>query len=181
MPKLTAAVRARRAFMEQYHLECRAGRECLLTRGVPVTTLYRTPATEGDAGAAIAETTSAIITCLDRLELGDHAVDQVQPALKEVSESLAKVPHLPADFPALLCLHKWSVLPTLPPFPPPAPPQSLSSGALNPALTHVRLLELNAMRAAATVDADSIRQLTFDLNALYTSFIDFLRRPKARP
>jgi hypothetical protein len=30
--------------MEEYHLEgCRKARECLLTRGVPMTTLYRTP------------------------------------------------------------------------------------------------------------------------------------------
>lgn len=48
---------------------CRAAKECLLTRGVPLTTLYRAPVGDGDAGAAIAETTSAIITCLDGLNM----------------------------------------------------------------------------------------------------------------
>mmetsp|Transcript_27478 Transcript_27478/g.56340 ORF Transcript_27478/g.56340 Transcript_27478/m.56340 type:complete len:167 (+) Transcript_27478:181-681(+) len=66
------------AFMEEYHLEGhRKAKECLLTRGVPMTTLYRTPVGDNDAGAAIAETTEAIITALDGLELGNSAVDEV--------------------------------------------------------------------------------------------------------
>ena len=67
------------AFMAQYHLlECRKAAECLLTRGVPVTSLYRqAPLDTSGSGAAIAETTSALITCLDGLNLGNHAVDEV--------------------------------------------------------------------------------------------------------
>lgn len=60
-------------FMKTYNLEdCRAAKECLLIRGVPMTVLYRAPVGEHDAGAAIAETTETIITCLDSLNLGNH-------------------------------------------------------------------------------------------------------------
>jgi ESCRT-I complex subunit VPS28 len=81
------------AFMTRYHLaDCRKARECLLTRGVPLTVLYRhAPSDASGAGAAIAETTSALITCLDGLNLGNHAVDEVQPALKDVLDCLNKV------------------------------------------------------------------------------------------
>jgi ESCRT-I complex subunit VPS28 len=93
--------------MDEYQMDCRKAKECLLTRGVPVTTLYRKPVSDADAGAAIAETTSAIITCLDLLTLGNTAVDEVQPQLKEVMDSITKVPHLPDDFDGLVKLKKW--------------------------------------------------------------------------
>jgi len=96
------------AFMAEYHMQdCRKARECLLVRGVPVTTTTRAPVSEADAGAAILRTTEAIITCLDGLGLGNTAVDEVQPAVKEVMDALSKVPHLPADFPGLQATQRW--------------------------------------------------------------------------
>jgi len=94
-------------FMDEYQMDVRKAKECLLTRGVPVTTLYSKPVNDNDAGAMIAETTSAIITCLDSLNLGNHAVDDVHPQLKDVVDSITKVPHLPHDFPELISLRQW--------------------------------------------------------------------------
>jgi len=62
---------------------------------------------DNDAGAAIAETTEAIITALDGLELGNSAVDEVQPLVRDVMDSLTKVPHLPAAFPGLGTMREW--------------------------------------------------------------------------
>lgn len=133
------------SFMNEYSIDCRKAKECLLTRGVPMTTLYRTPVGDSDAGAAIAETTSAIITCLDLLNLGNHAVDEVQPGLRDVMDSITKVPRLPAEFPGLEKMRYW-------------------------------LETLNSMRAAESVNEEQVRQLIFDLNAVYSAFMDWLKK-----
>mmetsp|Transcript_36657 Transcript_36657/g.47344 ORF Transcript_36657/g.47344 Transcript_36657/m.47344 type:complete len:144 (+) Transcript_36657:317-748(+) len=134
-----------RLFMDEYQMDVRKAKECLLTRGVPVTTLYSKPVNDNDAGAMIAETTSAIITCLDSLNLGNHAVDDVHPQLKDVVDSITKVPHLPHDFPELISLRQW-------------------------------LQRLNSMRAADSIDEDGVRQLVFDLNAVYGAFMEWLKK-----
>jgi ESCRT-I complex subunit VPS28 len=134
------------AFMVEYHmLDCRKAREVLLIAGVPSTTFNRQPVGDADAGAAILRTTEAIITCLDGLSLGNVAVDEVQPAVKDVMDAITKVPHLPADFPSLPATQRW-------------------------------LEALNAMRAAETVDEASVRQLIFDVNALYAAFKSWVEK-----
>jgi|AntAceMinimDraft_5_1070358.scaffolds.fasta_scaffold22032_2 hypothetical protein len=75
------------AVMAQYHLlECCKSAESFLARGVPVTSVYRhAPLDTSGSGPAIAETTSALITCLGGLKFGNHAEDEVRaPSLQDI-------------------------------------------------------------------------------------------------
>lgn len=49
-------------------MDCRAAKECLLTRGVPMTTVYRAPVNDVDAGASIAEVFKPFLSVLLRAE-----------------------------------------------------------------------------------------------------------------
>ena len=133
------------AFIAQYRMDARMARECLLERGCPITTLFPGARPAADSGAAIAETTTALITAVDALQLDYGSMDDLHPLLSDVSKSINKVPYLPAGFPGLDKLQQW-------------------------------LAKLNDMRAAERLDDDEVRQLKFDLESLYKSFMDWLKK-----
>jgi hypothetical protein len=51
--------------------------------------------------------TTALINCLDGIEMGNHAVDYLQPFVKDVMDTINKVPHIPAGFEGLSKLRSW--------------------------------------------------------------------------
>lgn len=55
----------------------------------------------------MAEATQHYITSLDVLKLGMHEVDQVQPPLSDLLNSLHRVPQLPPDFEGKAKVRDW--------------------------------------------------------------------------
>ena len=60
-----------------------------------------------NAAATVAEATQHYITSLDVLKLGMHEVDQVQPPLSDLLNSLHRVPQLPPDFEGKVKVRDW--------------------------------------------------------------------------
>ena len=94
-------------------MDCPRAVERLLRAGVPATTLHNTADTNNkqDATAVIFETTTNIITAQNVLEmhLNDMTVDvdEIQPYLTDVMDTLTRVPNLPANFEPVEKLRKW--------------------------------------------------------------------------
>lgn len=55
----------------------------------------------------MAETVQAFITAMDALRLGQRAVDEIQPLVKDVASSLVNVPNLPAEFEGMQKMRLW--------------------------------------------------------------------------
>ena len=55
----------------------------------------------------VAETVQAFITAMDALRLGQRAVDEIQPLVKDVASSLVRVPNVPADFEGMQKMRVW--------------------------------------------------------------------------
>lgn len=80
-------------------------------------------------------------------------------------DCITKVPNLPAEFPGLDQLKSWLVFAHV-----------HFKCFSNCAEFLPRLEKLNGQRAAETVDGEQVRQLIFDLNAIYSAFMDWLKR-----
>lgn len=55
----------------------------------------------------VAETVQAFITAMDALRLGQRAVDEIQPLVKDVAGSLVKVPNIPSEFEGMQKMRLW--------------------------------------------------------------------------
>jgi len=119
--------------------------ERLLGSGVPATTLYAA-ADDRHVTVIVQEATEKFITALDTLNLGQRAVDEVQPPVSDLMEALTRVPGYDMDQSnnAALKIEEW-------------------------------LGKLNRMRASDEMTDDDIRQITHDINASYESFRRFLQ------
>tara|TARA_B110000971_G_scaffold215512_1_gene249135 strand:- start:229 stop:858 length:630 start_codon:yes stop_codon:yes gene_type:complete len=95
-------------FLKAYQMDCPRAVERLLRAGVPATTLHNTSEVGfQDSAVIVAETTSNFITAKDALALDQRAVDEVQPLLSDLMDSLTRVPGLPANFGPTEKLRAW--------------------------------------------------------------------------
>lgn len=78
---------------------------CLL--GVPATVLHGGGKDDRGNTVIVAETVQAFITAMDALRLGQRAVDEIQPLVKDVASSLVRVPNMPADFEGMQKMRLW--------------------------------------------------------------------------
>mmetsp|Transcript_20106 Transcript_20106/g.45561 ORF Transcript_20106/g.45561 Transcript_20106/m.45561 type:complete len:134 (+) Transcript_20106:525-926(+) len=93
-------------------MECPRAVDRLLRTGVPATTLHQTQANEGAASneaVRVAECVQHFITAMDALKLDQRAVDEVQPLLSDLMDSLTRVSGLPANFDPVDMLKRWLI------------------------------------------------------------------------
>jgi len=93
-----------RKFMLQYNLDCNAAYHRLVEVGIP-----DVGEVGGDA-KYIAETVQHFITLMDSLKLKMVAVDEIQPLVGDLLESLNKVSNLPNDFEGKIKIQNWFTL-----------------------------------------------------------------------
>ena len=91
-------------FMQLYQMDCPRASERLLRMGVPEPIRQVT----GDSHAVtVAETVQHFITTMDAVKLEQRAVDELQPLLSDLMESLTKLPETPNDFEPNRKVQKW--------------------------------------------------------------------------
>ncbi|CAJ1961721.1 unnamed protein product [Cylindrotheca closterium] len=90
-------IRSTEEFMKLYEMDCPRADERLLKMGVPEP--IRNTSTES-AGVAVtvAEAVQHFITIMDAVKLEQRAVDDLQPLLSDLMDSLARLPETPNDF-----------------------------------------------------------------------------------
>lgn len=132
-------------FIQQHGLgNCHHARKRLLVEKVPITVKHRTTDSRGEQ-ANVAETVSNFITTMDSLKLDIRAVDEIQPLLNDVVNSLNR--HSITDeglLSAKMKLSEW-------------------------------LLTLNKMRASEELDEDQARELAHQLERGHNAFHRSLR------
>ena len=93
----------------------------------------------------VAETVQGFITAMDALKLQQRAVDEIQPLLSELMNSLTKVPGLtPVTFESSKKISNW-------------------------------LIKLNQWRASEELGDEDVRQLIYDLESAYNEFHRYLK------
>ena len=95
------------SFITENRMEVRMAKECLLVRGVPMTTLYHTPTSAANSSAVIYELSTALVSAQDYLSLGVASMDEFQPLIADVCTLITKVPYLPADLKGLVKIQEW--------------------------------------------------------------------------
>ncbi|KAL0489358.1 vacuolar protein sorting protein VPS28 [Acrasis kona] len=93
------------AFMREYKIDLPAAKNRLLKIGVPATVEHGGQTDFNQR--LIAQTTQHFITAMDSLKLDMHSVDQIQPLLNDLVDSLNKVPI--KDFDQKNKLKQWLV------------------------------------------------------------------------
>lgn len=93
-------------FMRVYQMDCPLASHRLLVMGVPE------PVKNSDGGnkpvaANVAETVSLFITTMDAVKLDQRAVDEIQPYLSDLMNSLVQLPDTPNDFGPNHKVQKW--------------------------------------------------------------------------
>lgn len=91
-------------FMSEYRLECKAAVKRLIEEGIPLQS-----AKIDDTARNVAETVQFFITAMDALKLELKSVDQIQPLLSELSESLYKISLLPEEWEGKVKIKNWLV------------------------------------------------------------------------
>jgi ESCRT-I complex subunit VPS28 len=84
-------------FMNIYQLDCPRASERLLKMGVPEPIRKNVNDSTGVA-VTVAETVQHFITTMDAVKLEQRAVDELQPLLSDLMDSLTKLPETPNDF-----------------------------------------------------------------------------------
>mmetsp|Transcript_25457 Transcript_25457/g.39078 ORF Transcript_25457/g.39078 Transcript_25457/m.39078 type:complete len:221 (-) Transcript_25457:30-692(-) len=82
-------------FMDMYQMDCPRASERLLRMGVPEQ-IKR--ADHGDVAVTVAKAVEHFITAMDAVKLEQRAVDELQPLLSDLMNSLTMVPETPNDF-----------------------------------------------------------------------------------
>lgn len=81
-------------FMRDYRMDCPRAQERLLRCGVPATVLHKSTASDGaETAVRVAECVQHFITAMDALKLEQRAVDEVQPLVADLMNSLTRVPN----------------------------------------------------------------------------------------
>jgi len=83
-------------FMKLYEMDCPRASERLLTMGVPEP--IRQTAESAVVAVTVAETVQHFITIMDSIKLEQRAVDDLQPLLSDLMDSLTRLPDTPNDF-----------------------------------------------------------------------------------
>jgi len=98
------------SFVRDYNLECTYALSRLVQKGIPATIEHNTdpdPTPTGNIAVLVAQATQNYITAMDALKLDMTAVDEIQPQLNDLFESLNKIPDLPPDFEGKTKLRTW--------------------------------------------------------------------------
>ena len=77
-------------------MDCPRARERLLVMGVPEP--IKSPDDANRVAVTVAEAVQHFITTMDAVKLEQRAVDELQPLLSDLWESLTRLPDLPNDF-----------------------------------------------------------------------------------
>jgi ESCRT-I complex subunit VPS28 len=100
----SSSISTAEAFMELYRMDCPRAAERLLRMGVPEPIRSNT----GDSHAVtVAETVQHFITTMDAVKLEQRAVDELQPLLSDLMDSLTKLTKTPNDFEPNWKVQKW--------------------------------------------------------------------------
>ncbi|CAB9520814.1 protein sorting-associated protein 28 homolog [Seminavis robusta] len=92
-------------FMQIYQMDCPRARERLLVMGVPE--IIKSGPEESKVAVSVAETVQAFITVMDAVKLEQRAVDELQPLLGDLMESITRLPETPNDFEPNRKVEKW--------------------------------------------------------------------------
>ncbi|XP_041484337.1 vacuolar protein sorting-associated protein 28 homolog [Lytechinus variegatus] len=122
-------------FMKKYRMNCPAAME-RIKEDRPITIKKD----DGNTSECIAQIVSLFITVMDKLRLDMKAVDEVEPEVKELSETMGRMGSLPAEYDGKEKISKW-------------------------------LKTMGSMRAADELSEEQIRQLLYDLDSAYNSFM----------
>jgi ESCRT-I complex subunit VPS28 len=90
--------------MHLYQMDCPRATERLLKMGVPA------PIKSGDDdnhAVTVAEAVQHFITAMDAVKLEQRAVDELQPLLSDLMDSLTRLPETPNDFEPNRKVSKW--------------------------------------------------------------------------
>jgi ESCRT-I complex subunit VPS28 len=91
-------------FMALYQMDCPRAAERLLRLGVPEP--LKSSTTDNKA-VTVAETVQHFITTMDAVKLEQRAVDELQPLLSDLMDSLTRLPDTPDDFEPNRQVRKW--------------------------------------------------------------------------
>jgi ESCRT-I complex subunit VPS28 len=95
-------------FMHLYQMDCPRASERLLKMGVPEPLKSHDSSSHGAVMAVtVAETVQHFITTMDAVKLELRAVDELQPLLADLMDSLTRLPDTPNDFEANRKVKKW--------------------------------------------------------------------------
>jgi ESCRT-I complex subunit VPS28 len=83
-------------FMERYQMDCPRATERLLKMGVPEP--IRQSTDTAMHAVTVAETVQHFITTMDAVKLEQRAVDELQPLLSDLMDSLTRLPDTPNEF-----------------------------------------------------------------------------------
>ncbi|KXJ29064.1 vacuolar protein sorting-associated protein 28 homolog [Exaiptasia diaphana] len=90
------------AFMKKFRLDCPAALE-RINEGRPITIKDD----KGNTSKAIADSVSLFITIMDKLRLQIRAVDEVQPDLRDLMDTMNSMSNLPDDFEGKDKVNTW--------------------------------------------------------------------------
>lgn len=85
-----------KTFMHLYQMDCPRATERLLVQGVPEA--IKGGSTDANHAVTVAETVQHFITTMDAVRLEQRAVDELQPLLSDLYDSLTRLPETPNDF-----------------------------------------------------------------------------------
>ncbi|KAJ6234178.1 vacuolar protein sorting-associated protein [Anaeramoeba flamelloides] len=96
-------------WMKNYGMNCKAAEKTLIEQGVPSTIIHGNnyEKEQGESGVFIFQTASFFITAMDSVKLNMIAVDQLQPVLSDLLNSLNKIDKLKPDFDGKVRITKW--------------------------------------------------------------------------
>lgn len=88
LPKLNITVES---FMQLYQMDCPRATERLLNMGVPEP-IRSSTGQSADVAVTVAETVQHFITAMDAVKLESRFVDELQPLLSDLFDSLTRLP-----------------------------------------------------------------------------------------
>lgn len=94
-------------FMKLYEMDCPRATQRLLIMGVPEPIRSAPGSDAAGVAVTVAETVQHFITTMDAVKLEQRAVDELQPLLSDLMDSLTKLPETPNDFEPNRKVKKW--------------------------------------------------------------------------
>lgn len=91
--------------MTLYQMDCPRATERLLRMGVPEP--IKSADDNTTVAVTVAETVQHFITTMDAVKLEQRAVDELQPLLSDLMDSLTRLPETPNDFEPNRKVRKW--------------------------------------------------------------------------
>ena len=92
-------------FMDLYQMDCPRATERLLNMGVPEP--GGQTAQHHDVAVTVAKTVENFITAMDAVKIETRFVDELQPLLSDLMDTLTKLPDIPEDFAPNDKVKKW--------------------------------------------------------------------------